>query len=96
MQRHLIGRPYINWPRHAHGDLDGPVCVCRFAADTSHCGEWLLNLRFLLPPVQRIATEIANDELAHVRFLRMALGDAAVPQPSINMCAPCSRRTCAC
>jgi Ferritin-like domain len=32
-----------------------------------------------------IAAQIADDELKHVRFLRNALGSAAVPQPNINL-----------
>jgi rubrerythrin len=35
--------------------------------------------------IKRIATEIANDEVNHVKFLRMALGDAAVPIPELNI-----------
>jgi len=35
--------------------------------------------------IQQLAQEIAADELAHVTFLRSALGASAVSQPSINL-----------
>jgi hypothetical protein len=35
--------------------------------------------------MQQLAEEIANDEIAHVDFLRAALGDAAVPCPKMNI-----------
>lgn len=36
---------------------------------------------------QAIMQEIAGDELLHVKFLRSALGSAAVPKPAINLAA---------
>ncbi|MBV9655285.1 MAG: ferritin-like domain-containing protein [Acetobacteraceae bacterium] len=40
---------------------------------------------FRTAALQQGAAEIAADELAHVRFLRSALGDAAVAEPAIDL-----------
>ena len=37
------------------------------------------------PMARKFAAEIAGDELAHVKFLRTALGGAAVSEPNINL-----------
>lgn len=40
---------------------------------------------FATPAIQQYANEIAADELAHVRYLRTAMGGAAVARPVINL-----------
>ena len=40
---------------------------------------------FVHTQIQQYATEIAQDELAHVLFLRSALGSGAVAEPQINI-----------
>ncbi len=40
---------------------------------------------FVTDAIRQYATEIANDEVAHVRFLRSGLGAAAVGEPSIDL-----------
>jgi len=42
---------------------------------------------FKTPAIQQYANEIANHELAHVRFLRKALGSSAVSRPAIDLTA---------
>ena len=40
---------------------------------------------FQTPALQQYATEVAQDEIAHVRFIRAVLGANAVPAPDIDL-----------
>ena len=42
-------------------------------------------VNFASKTVQEFATEVANDEITHVKFLRKTLGSAAIAQPNINL-----------
>jgi len=42
-------------------------------------------VQFKTPSIRKYATEIARDEIDHVRFLRSALGGAKVSRPKINI-----------
>lgn len=42
-------------------------------------------MTFSTPAVKAYAQEIANDELAHVKFLRKALGTSAAPRPVLDI-----------
>lgn len=44
-----------------------------------------VGMRNLSPDVRSILTEIAVDELLHVQVIRQVLGNAAVPQPQIDL-----------
>lgn len=61
----------------SNADVDGRGLLGGVAGGTK--------VAFQTPAIQQYAEEIANDEEAHVKLLRTALGDARVARPSLDL-----------
>ncbi|MBB4690543.1 ferritin-like domain-containing protein [Paractinoplanes abujensis] len=72
---------FYSYAVHGHGLADG------LTTGTGRRGGVVggKKVPFKTSRIRQYATEIAADELAHVRFLRGALGSAAVSRPAINI-----------
>jgi hypothetical protein len=72
---------FYSWAVHGHG-LDSSL-----TDGTGHRGGVTggAQVPFKTPRIRSYAREIAGDELAHVRFLRGALGNAKVSRPDLDI-----------
>ena len=72
---------FYSYAVHGHG-IDDSLKAGTGTMGTVTAGH---AVKFTDPVVKAYATEIAADELAHVKFLRTALGSAAVAEPSVDV-----------
>ena len=81
LQLEYIEAQFYSYAANGVG-LDGSLLT---GTGTQGAATGARQVNFTDPAVRAYAKEIAQDELAHVNFLRSTLGSAAVGQPTIDV-----------